>query len=225
MARRGGSHSTRVARVGHARASPIASIEAAPRSPTRSSPFRSTSRFTPTCVRVSRWTDRHLHFSGIDLVSDGAQSQLTGTIDFAHWPEQTLSDYVEHRFPDAEEHLFSSVHLRRRPVRDRFQGTFHLFSGGRELKGTFDSPMAGVNAWRFPNLHGSVLCGSPIAWRSPTRRVGSMAASARFDYKLAAAQRARRADPRDVGCHVSRRRSATAHRFSRDAGTSAWWSH
>ena len=28
---------------------------------------------------------------------------------------------------------------------------------GYELKGSFDSPMAGVNAWRFPDLHGSVL--------------------------------------------------------------------
>ncbi|NKB15794.1 MAG: hypothetical protein HC774_00940 [Sphingomonadales bacterium] len=38
-----------------------------------------------------------------------------------------------------------------------FTGTFYLFKGGRELKGSFVSPLAGVNDWRFPNLRGSVL--------------------------------------------------------------------
>ena len=38
-----------------------------------------------------------------------------------------------------------------------FTGTFHFFKGGRELKGTFTSPEAGVNAWRFPNVAGSLL--------------------------------------------------------------------
>ena len=41
-----------------------------------------------------------------------------------------------------------------------FTGTFHLFKGGRELKGTFTSPVAGVNDWRFPNLRGSVPVGA-----------------------------------------------------------------
>ena len=35
-----------------------------------------------------------------------------------------------------------------------FEGTFRFFKGGRELKGTFTSPEAGVNAWRFPDVHG-----------------------------------------------------------------------
>jgi len=37
-----------------------------------------------------------------------------------------------------------------------FTGTFHLFKGGRELKGTFLSREAGINAYRFPNLEGAL---------------------------------------------------------------------
>ena len=38
-----------------------------------------------------------------------------------------------------------------------FTGTFHMFKGGRELKGDFTSALAGVNDYRFPNLEGSVV--------------------------------------------------------------------
>ena len=38
-----------------------------------------------------------------------------------------------------------------------FTGTFHLFKGGRELKGTFASAEAGVNDYRFQALRGSLV--------------------------------------------------------------------
>ena len=38
-----------------------------------------------------------------------------------------------------------------------FTGTFHMFKGGRELKGSFYSEEAGVNQFRFPNLEGDLI--------------------------------------------------------------------
>ena len=38
-----------------------------------------------------------------------------------------------------------------------FVGTFHLFKGGRELKGDFTSGETRLNGWRFPRLDGSLL--------------------------------------------------------------------
>ena len=37
-----------------------------------------------------------------------------------------------------------------------FTGVFHLFKGGRDLSGTFTSPMAKVNDLKFPDLRGSL---------------------------------------------------------------------
>ena len=37
-----------------------------------------------------------------------------------------------------------------------FTGTFRLFDGGHDLSGTFTSPIAGVNDYRFPALNGSL---------------------------------------------------------------------
>jgi hypothetical protein len=124
-----------------------------------------------------------LQFSGIDLVSDGARSQLTGSIDFAHWPEQLYQIKSTIDFP-TQKNIYFHQYAFNAFGQGKFQGTFHLFSGGRELKGTFDSPMAGVNAWRFPDLHGSVL------W-VPDRLEVTNAISrlyggtAKFDYRLA----------------------------------------
>ena len=92
----------------------------------------------------------------IDLVTDGAVSQLTGMIDIAKWPEQTYQIKSRIQFPTMREIFFArdtfTLH-----GEGHFNGTFHLFRGGRELKGDFTSPLAGVNDYRFPNLEGSVV--------------------------------------------------------------------
>jgi hypothetical protein len=92
----------------------------------------------------------------IDLITDGAVSQLTGVIDVARWPEQLYQIKSRIEFPRMREiffardsfSLFGNGH---------FTGTFHLFRGGRELKGHFTSPLAGVNDYRFPNLEGDLI--------------------------------------------------------------------
>jgi hypothetical protein len=124
-----------------------------------------------------------LRFSGIDLVSDGARSQLTGSIDLSHWPEQIYQIRSSIDFP-TQKNIYFHQYAFTAFGRGKFQGTFHLFSGGRELKGTFDSPMAGVDAWRFPDLRGSVLW-VPDRLEVTNATSGLYGGSARFDYKLA----------------------------------------
>src|SRR5947207_533396 len=77
----------------------------------------------------------HLQFSGIDLVSEGARSQLTGAIDVAHWPEQTYQIASTIDFP-SQKSIYFHQYTFAASGQAEFQGTFHLFSGGRELKGT-----------------------------------------------------------------------------------------
>ncbi len=124
----------------------------------------------------------NLAFSRIDLLSDGAQSVLHGGIDLAHWPEQTYQITSKIDFPTQKNIYFHQYDFAA-AGRGNFQGTFHLFSGGRELKGTFDSPLAGVNAWRFPNLKGSVLW-VPDRLEVTDATSDLYGGAARFDYKL-----------------------------------------
>ncbi len=92
----------------------------------------------------------------IDLLSDGAVTEMTGLVDMARWPEQLYQIKSRIAFPRMREIFFA---------RDTFSlfgeghftGTFHMFKGGRELKGDFRSPVAGVNDYRFPNLEGSLI--------------------------------------------------------------------
>jgi len=92
----------------------------------------------------------------INLVTDGAVSEMTGVIELANWPEQLYQIRSRVQFPTMREIFFA---------RDRFSlfgeglftGTFHMFKGGRELKGDFRSALAGVNDYRFPNLEGSLV--------------------------------------------------------------------
>jgi len=124
----------------------------------------------------------HLEFSRIDLISDGASSLLRGRIDMGHWPEQTYQIASTIDFP-TQKNIYFHQYTFDASGRGNFQGSFHLFSGGRELKGTFESPMAGVNAWRFPNLKGSVLW-TPDRLEITNATSGLYGGAAHFDYRL-----------------------------------------
>ena len=124
-----------------------------------------------------------VHFGRIDLSSDGSRSAVTGDVDLAHWPEQTYQINSNIDFPTQKNIFFHGQKFTASGQGD-FTGTFHLFKGGRELKGTFTSPLAGVNAWRFPNLRGSVL------WLPDRLEITNATAelyggTARFDYRMA----------------------------------------
>ena len=60
-----------------------------------------------------------------------------------------------------------------------FTGTFHMFKGGRELKGDFTSALAGVNDYRFPESRrlaglGARSHGSDARHRGLSRRQGGV---------------------------------------------------
>ncbi len=124
-----------------------------------------------------------VHFDRMALESDGAHSDVTGDVDLGRWPEQLYQVRSRIDFPIQKNIFFHGQHFDVSGTGD-FIGTFHLFKGGRELKGSFTSALAGVNAWRFPNLRGSVL------W-VPDRLEITNATSelyggrAKFDYRMA----------------------------------------
>jgi hypothetical protein len=91
----------------------------------------------------------------VDLLTDGARSEITGVVDAARWPEMFFQVESRVQFPRMREIFFArddfSLH-----GEGEFSGTFHLFKGGRELKGNFFSHEAGLNAYRFQNLEGAL---------------------------------------------------------------------
>ena len=124
-----------------------------------------------------------VRFDRIDLISDGARSVLDGVVDLGRWPEQIYNVQSRIDFPIQKNIYFHRDKFEASGQGD-FRGTFRMFSGGRELKGTFTSPMAGVNDWRFPNLKGSVL------WVRDRLEVTDTTSElyggrARFDYRMA----------------------------------------
>jgi translocation and assembly module TamB len=124
-----------------------------------------------------------IHFDRIDLLSDGARSEIDGDLDLARWPEQLYRIRSRIDIPTQKEIFFHGQDFRASGEAD-FEGTFHLFEGGRELKGTFRSPLVGVNDWRFPDLRGEVLW-VPEKMHVTNARSAVYGGTARFDYLLA----------------------------------------
>jgi hypothetical protein len=119
----------------------------------------------------------------MDLTSDGARSLVHGEVDLTRWPEQLYHVRSHIDFATQKEIFFKGEPFDASGEGD-FEGTFHLFRGGRELKGTFTSPVAGVDDWRFPNLRGSVQ------WVQDRLEIteatsGLYGGTARFDYRMA----------------------------------------
>ena len=82
-------------------------------------------------------------FTQLQLRSDGSRSDVTGVVDTSKWPEQTWQVKSVVDFPRMREIFFA----REKWVlggEGHFTGVFHLFKGGRELKGDFTSAEARV---------------------------------------------------------------------------------
>ena len=105
---------------------------------------------------VFRLDGAKVHVERLDLATDGAHSKVTGEVDLAHWPEQLWNVQSRVHFPRMREIFFRNDTFTLLGEGD-FNGTFHIFRGGRELKGTFGSPLAGLYDYRFPNLRGALL--------------------------------------------------------------------
>jgi hypothetical protein len=143
-----------------------------------------------------RIVDGQIILDRINLVTDGAKTQLTGVVDARHWPEQTYQIKSKIDFP-TEKASGSPDRFTVMGAGD-FTGTFHLFKEqladgrtrtGRELKGTFVSALAGVNAYRFRNLRGSVLW-VPEKMEVTDATAAVYGGDARFSYKMAPLGRA-----------------------------------
>jgi hypothetical protein len=124
-----------------------------------------------------------VRFDRIDLTTDGAQSVVDGVVDLGRWPEQTYNVQSRIDFATQKDIFFHRDRFELSGHGD-FRGTFRMFSGGRELKGTFASAVAGVNEWRFPNLQGAVL------WLRDRLEVTNARSdlyggTAQFDYRMA----------------------------------------
>jgi len=122
-------------------------------------------------------------FDRIDLDSDGARSVAVGDVDLGRWPEQLYKVQSTIDFPTQKDIFFHGQKFNVSGTGE-FTGTFHLFKGGRELKGTFAAPVAGVNQWRFPNLRGSVLW-VPDRLEITDASSALYGGTARFDYRMA----------------------------------------
>ena len=136
--------------------------------------------------------DGKVVLDALDLKTDGAHSQLTGIVDLGNWPEQIYRIKSQIDFPTEKGIWFAHDKFTVAGKGD-FTGTFHLFKEqlpngrtrtGRELKGDFTSPLAGVNAYRFGNLRGSVLW-TPDLMEVTNATATVYGGAAKFSYKMA----------------------------------------
>ena len=97
-----------------------------------------------------------VHLDRIELHTDGAESVLSGDVDFGNWPEMFYEVNSRLDFSRMREIFFADDDFTCYGEGD-FTGTFHTFKGGRELKGTFASDLFGINDYRVPGLQGSLI--------------------------------------------------------------------
>jgi hypothetical protein len=105
---------------------------------------------------VFKFEDGKFVMDRIDLATDGAVTTMSGVADPARWPEQLYQVKSKIQFPRQREIFFARDNFTLSGEGD-FVGTYHMFKGGRELKGKFTSDVLGVNDYRFPNLEGDVI--------------------------------------------------------------------
>lgn len=158
--------------------------------------YRGEARFSGGTVQIQQfepmWADMSCSFAIVDgkilidrlrLDSDGATSDVTGEVDLARWPEQIYVVKSRVDFPRMRELFFAGDDFSLFGE-GHFDGTFHLYKGGRELKGTFRSAMAGVNDFRFPDLAGALVW-LPERFDVTEATSGFSGGRARFTYSMA----------------------------------------
>ncbi len=101
----------------------------------------------------------NIHFERMLLMSDGAESMITGDADIPKWPEMKYQVKSTVDFKRMRELFFAKENYTL-TGEGRFDGVFHLFKGGRALTGSFESEVAGLQMgeldYQFPNLKGKL---------------------------------------------------------------------
>jgi len=161
--------------------------------------YRGTALFTDGSVKIQNYeqfrADMQTRFKiengkvileDINLKSTGADTHVTGYVDFKKWPDMLYNVKSHIDFPTQKGIYFKTMNFTVAGQGD-FTGTFRFFKTptgtGRELKGTFSSPEAGVNAWRFPDARGSILWNNS-AFRVTDVSTGLYGGRAKFDYLM-----------------------------------------
>lgn len=108
---------------------------------------------------VFRVDEGVVHFERMLLLTDGAESHITGDADIKNWPEMTYQVKSTVDFKRMRELFFARDNYTL-SGEGRFNGIFHLFKGGRALTGDFESDLAGLQMgghdYEFPNLEGKL---------------------------------------------------------------------
>jgi hypothetical protein len=108
---------------------------------------------------VFRVDEGVVHFERMTLLTDGAESHITGDADIKNWPEMTYQVKSTVDFKRMRELFFAKDNYTL-SGEGRFNGIFHLFKGGRALTGDFESDLAGLQIgghdYEFPNLKGKL---------------------------------------------------------------------
>jgi hypothetical protein len=162
--------------------------------------YRGTARFSGGTVKIQNYEEfgagmqtrfrienGKVMLEHINLQSDGASTSVTGYVDMGNWPDMLYNVRSRIDFPTEKAIFFKGMNFTVSGAGD-FGGTFRFFKTpaggtGRELKGTFTSAMAGVNAWRFPAVHGSILW-TNAAFRVTDVTTGLYGGRATFDYTM-----------------------------------------
>ena len=162
--------------------------------------YRGTARFTKGTVKIQNYEEfgaamqtrfridkGRVLLEHINLQSDGASTAVTGYVDMSNWPDMLYNVRSQIDFPIQKAIFFKGMNFTVAGTGD-FLGTFRFFKTstggtGRELKGTFTSPVAGVNDWRFPGVRGSLLWNNS-AFRVTDVTTGLYGGRAKFDYLM-----------------------------------------
>lgn len=102
-----------------------------------------------------RFDGPRILFDDILLLTDGAESRLTGQADFANWPEQAYQIDSDIQLRRMRALFFANESWELSGTSD-FTGVFRMFKGGRDLSGDFRSAEVGVDDYRFENVTGHV---------------------------------------------------------------------
>jgi hypothetical protein len=116
-------------------------------------------KYEPMSADMRTWfriDDGKILLDRIELDTSGAKTLCTGVVDAKRWPEQTYQVDSTIQMPRMRE-IWWARETFSLAGQARFKGQFHIYKGGRELKGDFWSDEAHLNQFRFPSLQGSLV--------------------------------------------------------------------
>jgi hypothetical protein len=97
-----------------------------------------------------------IRFEKMTISTYGSETTCTGVMDPSHWPEQQYQVDSVLQLPQIKDIFWAHDNFTL-GGEAFFNGTFHIFKGGRELKGDFHGEDPTLNAYHFPGMAGSLI--------------------------------------------------------------------